>query len=277
MEEQKKESWVKLVIAFFIGAALGALLTTYLCAPVDSTSAGVNEKLADVEQALVELQEQRSAAPPSPTTTICNRSITMQEELLSHFNVPLCRYVTSGELYRLESLSVQAYNHRLRPNDFADMVNLSALRIYRSTDSGQTASGNDLLSDFFEHLGGLRHLEIENYSLDSVLDRDWAKELPKLETLVIRDSYSNPSYPRRATIWFSNAGACLHHPGTSTLWTSHENWTDGTWTSGEVTAFQKPIEAAFGPLASCTGRADVGTPRPTQTPQPLPTPQPPQN
>ena len=268
MEEQKKESWVKLVIAFFIGAALGALLTTYLCAPVDSTSAGVNEKLADVEQALVELQEQRSAAPSSPTTTICNRSITMQEELLSHFNVPLCRYVTSGELYRLEGLGVSAYRHRLRPNDFADMVNLFALDIYRGNPNSATATrelfaglgsgGRDLPSDFFKHLGGLRHLEIENYSLDSVLDRDWAKELPKLETLVIRDSYSNPSYPRRATIWFSNAGACLHHPGTS-----HE-WTDGGWTNGEVTAFQKPIEAAFGPLASCTGRADVGTPQPPQ-------------
>ena len=125
------QGWVLVVaVTFIAGMLLGAALTGW----DTNASAGVDEKLADVEQAPVKLQEQRSAAPSSPTTTICNRSILMQENLLLHYFgtlQSLCAAVTSGELYRLEGLNLTEYNHRLRPNDFADMVNLFALRIYR--------------------------------------------------------------------------------------------------------------------------------------------------
>ncbi len=238
-----------------VGAAvvlIGLLASASAYGCTSPTPAPDDERLTDMERVLVELQEQqaelavlvahiekqvaRSGAPA--LTTICDRSIAMQERLLDHFSVPLCRYVTAEELYRLEGLEIDYDESRgLRPDDFADMVNLRALTV--------GGNGEDLPAEFFKHLGGLSHLSISGYSLSSVLDREWSTELPRLEVLWL--DVSLPFESRvEYRIWFSDAGAC---------WDEYPSKGSDT---------MRRIAAAFGlgSLDYCAGRLDVGTPQP---------------
>ncbi len=232
-----------------VAVVLLGLLASASAYGCTSPPAPDDERLTDMERVLVELQEQqaelaalvahidkqgaRAGAPA--LTTICDRSIAMQERLLDHYSVPLCRYVTAEELYRLDGLSIgEAEHSRLRPDDFAGMVNLRGLEV-------RGAEGSDMPAEFFKHLGGLRYLDIQGYSLTSVLDREWSTELPRLEVLELRGYGSN-----RFAIWFSNAGAC---------------WHDYPSGDSEDPDTMRRIEAAFGSL-DCAGRLDVGTPQP---------------
>ena len=237
-----------------VGAAvvlIGLLASASAYGCTSPTPAPDDERLTDMERVLVELQEQqaelavlvahidkqvaRSGAPA--LTTICDRSIAMQERLLDHYSVPLCRYVTAEELYRLDGLSIDEAEHsRLRPDDFAGMVNLRVLGV-------RGAEGSDMPAEFFKHLGGLSTLSIQGYSLISVLDREWSTELPRLEVLEFRGyGYGSGDFE----VWFSNAGAC---------------WHDFPSGDSEDPDTMRRMEAAFG-LLDCAGRLDVGTPQP---------------
>ena len=66
-------------------------------------------------------------ATPAPAN-ICDRSIPVQEELLSEFNTNFCSVVTFQELQRLQSLDID-YDAEFYPNDFLGMTNLKLLRI----------------------------------------------------------------------------------------------------------------------------------------------------
>ncbi len=97
---------------------------------------------------------------PAPQGDICGRSIPMQEKLLSLYpSVDLCAMVRLGELYRIESLSLDGDMARLLGSDFASMPNLRYLELRhdRNDVKGESAV---LAHDFFDELGGLQTLSM---------------------------------------------------------------------------------------------------------------------
>ena len=74
-------------------------------------------------------------------------------------------------------------------DDFKDMVN----PVYLGLESpGGYSRIYPLPPEIFRHLGGLRRLSLWKYDPDSVLDRDWATELPRLEVLTLRTAGDQP-------------------------------------------------------------------------------------
>ena len=97
---------------------------------------------------------------PAPRGDICGRSIPMQEKLLSlHPNVNLCAMVRLGELYRIESLSLDGDINRLRGSDFASMPNLRYLGLRHDPNDAKREPAV-LARDFFDELGGLQTLSM---------------------------------------------------------------------------------------------------------------------
>ena len=97
---------------------------------------------------------------PEVRGDICDRSIPMQEKLLSLYpNVNLCAMVRLGELYRIERLSLDGDMSRLRGSDFAFMLNLRYLELRhdRNDAKGEPAV---LAPDFFDELSGLETLSM---------------------------------------------------------------------------------------------------------------------
>ena len=163
-------------------------------------------------------------------TDICDRSIPMQSTLLKRYNIGFCSAVSTGELNRLQDLEL-AGGPELEASDFKDMDNLKSLRLY-APYSGADASSNDakrpqppLSSDLFSHISTLQELELDGYSLTSVLAVNYASELPNLErlTLEVRTQHQGDSRPmRKYTLRFNRYGdVCLsedqyeskHHDG----------------------------------------------------------------
>ena len=97
---------------------------------------------------------------PAPRGDICGRSIPMQEKLVSlHPNVNLCGMVRLGELYRIESLSLDGDMNRLRGSDFASMPNLRYLGLRHDPNDAKREPAV-LARDFFDELGGLQTLSM---------------------------------------------------------------------------------------------------------------------
>ena len=128
----------------------------------------------------------------------------MQEELLDVFSTKFCQAVTVEELYRLESLSLEIDSERyLEAADFDGMGNLVALDL-----RGETSAPVDLPSNLFRFLGSLRYLQLDGYTLDSVLALDFAAVLPNLEAFSLRV----PEMPHTFhELRFSFGNVCLEH------------------------------------------------------------------
>ena len=97
---------------------------------------------------------------PAPRGDICDRSIPMQEKLLSLYpNVNLCSMIRLGELYRIESVSLDADITRLRGSDFASMPNLRRLELRHDPNDANGVPAV-LTPDFFKELSGLETLSL---------------------------------------------------------------------------------------------------------------------
>lgn len=97
---------------------------------------------------------------PAPRGDICDRSIPMQEKLLSLYpNVNLCAMVRIGELYRIESLGIDDDLNRLRGSDFAAMPNLRRLELRHDPNDANGVPAV-LTPDFFKELSGLETLSL---------------------------------------------------------------------------------------------------------------------
>ncbi len=176
--------------------------------------AAIEERLAEIASQQAELSEQIGSLEQSADDVnqsdrddICDRSIVMQNRLLSHFNVSLCRAVTVGELYRIEGLSIQEGPHRLRATDFEGMINFRrlSLRTY-DTDESSRSTGFDLPANFFRHLDSLTHLTLDGYVAESVLSHDFNAELPNLEVLgLLLNGWDNSHY----TLEFTDFDVCI--------------------------------------------------------------------
>ena len=129
---------------------------------------------------------------PTPRGDICDRSIPMQEKLLSLYsNVNLCSMIRLGELYRIESLSLDGGITRLRGSDFAAMPNLRRLELrHDSNDAeGEPAS---FAPDFFEELAGLETLSMRG-DFGTALLTDFPS-FPQMEHLSFGATVEFPDY-----------------------------------------------------------------------------------
>ena len=117
---------------------------------------------------------------------ICDRSATMQETLLDHFSMGLCRHISPRELSRVIRLDVgQEVGHPdpLRAGDFEGMPHLLRLELYTPTPAGKERTS--LPPGMFESLNGLVELRVEGFKLESVPGRNIAAALPNLQYLSI--------------------------------------------------------------------------------------------
>ena len=163
---------------------------------------------AELSEQITKLEENSEDASRSEDD-ICDRSIAMQNKLLSHFNVSLCRAVTVGELYRIDGLSIEEVDHRLRATDFEGMVNLRSLSLRKyDTNESSRITGFDLPDNFFRHLDSLTHLGMDGYTAESVLSHDFNAELPNLEVLGLRlKGWDNSHY----TLEFTDYDVCIEY------------------------------------------------------------------
>ena len=118
---------------------------------------------------------------------ICDRSATMQEALLDHFNMQLCRSISPRELSRLIGFDInQEAGHPdpLRARDFEGMPHLLSLELYTPSPSGDSERAS-LPLGMFESLKGLVELRVSGFEWKSVPGRNIAAALPNLQKLSI--------------------------------------------------------------------------------------------
>ena len=109
---------------------------------------------------------------PTDRQDICYRSLPVQDALLDIFYGPdLCAAINLGELFRLESLNIEAEGYPLEESDFADMPNLRSLVVH--------ADWHDLAPDVFHKLTALQHLTLELFlDADQDVPADGLNGLP---------------------------------------------------------------------------------------------------
>ena len=207
---------------------------------LSNTSSHSKPKTGESEHSPAGTGNPKPVAPePSPTGAdkknwddICDRSIIMQNELLSWFNVKLCRAIAVRELYRIQFLDIEVFDdEHLRAGDFVGMSNLVSLDL-----DGQNHEEWRLPEGLFQHLESLERLTISSHVYTSVLDQ--VTELPNLIELNL--GLGDPYYPRPIQIRFTPAGACVRSDGLQRLEEAERG--------GQVL---RDYETAFGPLAEC--------------------------
>ena len=123
---------------------------------------------------------------PNQFPGICGRTPAVQETLIYRLEIPSCRAITAGELYRVEELEVRTES--LKPGDFANLPNLRRLSV--SIPRHDWAK-HPLTPGLFADLSGLEELGIgigEPYPAPNVtvrIDKELFEGLSNLKRLSI--------------------------------------------------------------------------------------------